>query len=78
MKNAILKKKHILKLKDEYLNTNTINKYKEDKGYRDKIDQIKSFLDKYKTSGYILDIGSNTSESRKYYITLVIIWLHLI
>ena len=54
-------KKHILKLKDEYLNTNTINKYKEDKGYRDKIDQIKSFLDKYKTSGYILDIGSNTS-----------------
>jgi len=28
-------KKHILKLKDEYLNTNTINKYKEDKCYDD-------------------------------------------
>ena len=54
-------KKHILKLKDEYLKTNTINKYNKDKGYRHKIDQIKSFLSKYNSSGYILDIGSNTS-----------------
>ena len=54
-------KKHILSLKDEYLATNTLDKYKNDLGYKTKIDIIKSFLDKYKTNGYTLDIGSNTS-----------------
>tara|TARA_B100001063_G_C16723230_1_gene534807 strand:- start:516 stop:1460 length:945 start_codon:yes stop_codon:yes gene_type:complete len=53
-------KNHILNLKDDYLNTDTLIKYKNDLGYKLKIDLIKNFLDKNKTDGYILDIGSNT------------------
>jgi hypothetical protein len=53
-------KNHILNLKDDYLNTDTLIKYKNDLGYRLKIDLIKKFLNKYKTDGYILDVGSNT------------------
>lgn len=53
-------KKHILKLKNEYLNTDVLIKYQNDLGYRLKIDLIKKFLNQYKTDGYILDIGSNT------------------
>ena len=60
-KERAFQKQHILSLKDQYLGTNTIDKYKNDLGYKAKIDIIKSFLDKYKTDGYILDIGSNTS-----------------
>ncbi len=54
-------RKHILSQKDKYLTTNTINKYENDFGYKAKIDIVKSFLDNYKTNGYILDVGSNTS-----------------
>jgi len=60
-KERAFQKQQILSLKDQYLGTNTINKYENDLGYKAKIDHIKLFLDKYKTDGYILDIGSNTS-----------------
>ena len=39
-------KNHILNLKDDYLNTDTLIKYKNDLGYKLKIDLIKNFLDK--------------------------------
>tara|TARA_Y100000590_G_C15729467_1_gene1016449 strand:- start:1185 stop:2111 length:927 start_codon:yes stop_codon:yes gene_type:complete len=54
-------KKNITSQKEKYINTDTIIKYKNDEGYRIKINEIKGFLEKYKSDGYILDIGSNTS-----------------
>ncbi len=60
--------KTISSLKDKYLSTDSVKKYQNDQGYKIKIDEIKLFLEKYKSNGYILDIGSNTSgESENLY-----------
>ncbi len=60
--------KTISSLKDRYLNTDSVKKYNNDDGYKLKVDDIKLFLEKYKSNGYILDIGSNTSgESENLY-----------
>jgi ubiquinone/menaquinone biosynthesis C-methylase UbiE len=53
-------KKMISSLKNEYINTDAVNKYNTDDGYKIKVDDIKFFIEKYKSDGYILDIGSNT------------------
>ena len=53
-------KKMISSLKNEYVNTDAVNKYNTDDGYKIKVDDIKFFIEKYKSDGYILDIGSNT------------------
>ena len=68
-------KKHILKLKNEYLNTDVLIKYQNDLGYRLKIDLIKKFLNQYKTDGYILDIGSNTCGESEILNYEGIVWL---
>jgi ubiquinone/menaquinone biosynthesis C-methylase UbiE len=52
-------KSNVLKKKEKYLQTNPLDRYKNDEPYRKKIDFIKSKL--VKTNGLILDIGGNTA-----------------
>jgi ubiquinone/menaquinone biosynthesis C-methylase UbiE len=57
-------KKHILKLKDHYLETDVMKKVASDDGYRDKIKLIEQYLTN--ENGWILDIGSNTCGESEY------------
>ncbi len=57
----LFEKKHIERQRAKYLNIDVLERIKWDKGYREKLCLIEEFLNNNKTSGYILDIGSNTS-----------------
>jgi len=52
-------KSNVLKRKEKYLQTNPLDRYKNDEPYRKKIDFIKNKL--VRTNGLILDIGGNTA-----------------
>ena len=56
-------KRHIESKRDRYLPTNAVDRYKQDLGYREKIDIIKTFLESVNAkayNGYVLDLGANT------------------
>jgi hypothetical protein len=55
-------KKMISSLKNEYINTDAVNKYITDDGYKIKVDDIKFFIKKYKSEGYYI----NESKTNKY------------
>jgi demethylmenaquinone methyltransferase/2-methoxy-6-polyprenyl-1,4-benzoquinol methylase len=52
-------KSNVLKRKEKYIQTNPLDRYKNDEPYRKKIDFIKNKL--VRTNGLILDIGGNTA-----------------
>ena len=57
----VYEKRLIENKKDIYLNNNVLDKYINDKGYKEKVDIIKNYLERCNVKQYILDIGSNTS-----------------
>jgi SAM-dependent methyltransferase len=54
-------KRNIEKQRDKYLETNSWDRYRSDKGYRSKVDLIRNFLEAQTVSGYVLDVGANTA-----------------
>lgn len=54
-------KKLIEKLKDRYLRTDALERYRSDAGYREKVDLIRGFLESSGGDGYVLDVGANTA-----------------
>ena len=55
-------KKMISSLKNEYINTDAVNKYITDDSYKIKVNDIKFFIKKYKSEGYYI----NESKTNKY------------
>lgn len=60
-KERNFQKKHIAKHKSKYLSTDSLNRYNDDEGYKEKINLIKTLLDSFEGTGYILDVGANTA-----------------
>ncbi len=54
-------RKHVTKMKGDYLETDVVERYESDPGYRDKIDIMESFLKEHGKGGLNLDVGSNTA-----------------
>ena len=54
-------RKHVTKMKKDYMETDVVERYKSDLGYRDKIDMMETFLKKHSKGGLNLDLGSNTA-----------------
>lgn len=54
-------RKHVSKMRADYIETDVVRRYGDDLGYREKIDMMASFLENYGNKGINIDIGSNTA-----------------
>ncbi len=54
-------KELIEKLRERYLGTDALERYRNDAGYREKVDLLKEFLESSGGDGYVLDLGANTA-----------------
>ena len=63
----IFEKNHILSQQDYYLRTDVMDKIANDSGYRSKVEYIECHIKDI--TGWILDIGSNTSGESEYLVT---------
>lgn len=57
----MFEKKHISRQRDRYLATDVLQRVESDRGYREKIQLLESFLEEHHHDGFVLDVGANTA-----------------
>lgn len=54
-------KKLVGRLRERYLGTDALERYRDDAGYRQKVELVRKFLESCAGAGWVLDVGANTA-----------------